>query len=182
LKTQLFALLDAGHFQVAKGGSIQRANQHPDPTAGWQTGALEVEELDTVSSDFEAMAGGISGKGAGISIRLKLKRHYTSDQKRVDITIGSMDFRATAMVDTVWDDSISAAELMQQGITRRMVGTFRSLSAVHEADAGWVINVGSAGVVVVECTYANCFVDTEDLVGALNLSEIKRFVAFDHRK
>ena len=29
LKIQLFALLDAGHFQVAKGGSIQRANQHP---------------------------------------------------------------------------------------------------------------------------------------------------------
>jgi hypothetical protein len=27
LKTQLFALLDAGHLQVAKGGSIQLANQ-----------------------------------------------------------------------------------------------------------------------------------------------------------
>ena len=30
MKTQLFALLDAGYFQVANVGSIPRANQHSE--------------------------------------------------------------------------------------------------------------------------------------------------------
>jgi len=31
MKTQQLALLDPGHFQVAKGGSIQHANQQSGP-------------------------------------------------------------------------------------------------------------------------------------------------------
>ena len=68
LKTQLFALLDAGHFQVAKSGSIQRANQH---SVDIETHTGYINTL--ILAVFESKAGTFAGIKPTLALYVQMK-------------------------------------------------------------------------------------------------------------
>lgn len=151
----------------------------PAPQAGWQSGEVDAQ---AVTAEVEAAVSGSNGSGTGAPVYITLKRTYTSGNKALRLSIDTSDMRSTNIIDTAWDKENLREQFAANGFYPYQHGGHRGLSFGGRPERGRVIEVGRAGIVMIECGYPDCIEDLDSIVGTLDFTAIEHFVAFDHRR
>ncbi len=158
----------------------------PEPVDGWTIGELKLEELETITSGFEAFVGGLAGTDAGVSIRLKASRRYVAGERLIIVMVDTSDIEAAANVDSIAaaysSNDALRADLEAAGIRSISHRSFSGVTAQENNKAGRIFRVGSSGIVSMECDYVDCARDLAIMTERLDLSSFAKFTGFDHRK
>lgn len=151
----------------------------PAAQSGWQSGQLDVQLAKSPAGRIRTSAP--EDADNSISVKVILSKTYTSRDKAIKVSIDSSDMRSASIVDTAWNKPELREQFAANGMYPHMYGDHRGLSFGGDGERGRVINVGTAGAVTMQCSYATCRHDLDLVVDALDFAEIERFVAFDHR-
>ena len=161
------------------------AGLFPDAEEGWSAEDAQIEELKTMTSDFEAFAGALAGSDVGASVRLRVTRKYVSGEKSRKITIDSQDIDTastiTALEQLAETGDARLEEFAAKGVHRATYAGVPSLRVEGEI-SGRVLRLTQSGILALECDTPNCGGQLEDVVATLDIDAIKAFLTFDHRR
>ena len=89
--------------------------------------------------------------------------------------------RSSSIIGALWDKEQWREQFAANGMHPYEHSGHHGLFFGGEGQRGRVIQVGTAGVITMECSYDNCHDDLDSVIGTLDFGAIERFVAFDHR-
>ncbi len=164
------------------------ASLFPPPIEGWTADDIAIEERDTITSGFESFAGAALAEtaSAGVSIRLNVKQRYSFGDKAISITIDTEDIDSAATVDVITaafeTDAATRKKLESDGVSVIDHDGITGISMKSGNEAARAFNIGSAGVVSLECAYAGCGADLDLMLDQMNFAAVTEFVVFDHRR
>lgn len=158
----------------------------PPAMDGWTGEAVAVEPIEKPFNDLELLANALNENfDAGASIRLKAVRTYSSYDRVISITIDTSDIDNSVYIDALEavfeTDPEAKAEYEFNGISSLERDGYQGFKSVFSDMSGQVFRVGTAGVVSIECSDADCDIDLQAISGQLDLRAVAEFVAFDHR-
>ena len=164
------------------------AGLFPAPLEGWASGAVEIEERDTITSGFEsfALAPLTETAAVGVRVRLKATRAYSLSEKRITVFIDTKDIESAVSVDGMSaahiSDPVAREKLKDAGVIPFERDGYAGLKLAADVEAGRVFKIGSAGFLSLECSYEKCAADLDQMLDRLDFASIADFVSYDHRR
>lgn len=158
----------------------------PQPAGEWIAGEVQVQELKTITSDFEAMASLPLADPPGISVRLKVARTYSSMDRNITVSIDTEDIESAVSIDGITaaynSSSADRVRIQDAGMTPVEQNGYSGLALKAGASDARVFRVSAAGILSMECDVQPCGKDLDQLLQSFDLAAVAAFVQYDHRR